>query len=156
VRVVLDTNIVISGLLWRGPPRQLLDTAREATITLYTSSVLLDELAKVFSREHLAPIIAANQATPAFLMRRYAMLAQLVFPVPIARVVPKDIDDDAVIACAIAAHADLIISGDMQFLGLTNELKGQRCRLSRRYQRECNHLWTHHYRVTSLAHPFGC
>lgn len=118
MRVVLDTNIVVSGLLWKGSPRQVLDAAREATLTVYTSSVLLEELAEVFSRAHLAPVIAANQATPAFLMQRYAMLAQLVFPAPIARIVPKDIDDDAVIACAIAAHAGLIVTGDKHLLDL--------------------------------------
>ena len=47
VRVVLDTNIVVSGLLWKAAPRQVLDAARELRITLYTSSVLLDELAEV-------------------------------------------------------------------------------------------------------------
>lgn len=118
VRAVLDTNVVVSGLLWKGSPRQVLDAARAAAITLYTSSVLLDELAEVFSREHLARVIANNQTTPAFLMQRYAMLAQVVSPAQTARVVAKDIDDDAVIACALAAQADLIVSGDAHLLNL--------------------------------------
>jgi uncharacterized protein len=118
VRVVLDTNIVVSGLLWKAAPRQVLDVAREQRITLYTSSVLLDELAEVLSREHLASVIAANQASPAFLMQRYAMLAQLVIPASIGRVVPKDIDDDAIIACALGADAEFIVSGDAHLLNL--------------------------------------
>jgi putative PIN family toxin of toxin-antitoxin system len=118
VRVVLDTNIVVSGLLWRGTPRRVLDAARDGAVTAYTSSVLLDELADVFTRRHLAPIIATNRTTPAFLMQRYAMLAELVFPQPIARTVPKDVDDDVVVACAIAARADLIVSGDGDLLEL--------------------------------------
>jgi hypothetical protein len=63
-----------------GRPRQVLDAARAKRITLHTSSTLLDELAEVLSRPHLAAVIAANQASPAFLMQRYAMLAQLVIP----------------------------------------------------------------------------
>ena len=51
-------------------------------------------------------------------MQRYAMLAQLVIPAQTARVVAKDIDDDAVIACALAAQADLIVSGDAHLLNL--------------------------------------
>jgi putative PIN family toxin of toxin-antitoxin system len=109
---------VVSGLLWRAAPRQVLDAARNKRLTLHTSSVLLDELAEVLSRPHLASVIAANHASPAFLMQRYAMLAQLVIPAQIARVVPKDIDDDAVIACALAAQADLIVSGDAHLLNL--------------------------------------
>jgi uncharacterized protein len=53
VRVVLDTNIVISGLLWRGSPRRVLDVARDGIIELYTSSALLEELKAVLSREKL-------------------------------------------------------------------------------------------------------
>ena len=118
MRAVLDTNVVVSGLLWRAAPRQVLDAARDKRLSLHTSSVLLDELADVLSRPHLARAIAANHASPAFLMQRYAMLAQLMIPAQIARVVPADIDDDAVLACALAAQADLIISGNAHLLNL--------------------------------------
>ena len=118
MRVALDTNIVVSGLLWKAAPRHVLDAAREQHITLYTSGVLLEKLAEVLSREHLASAIAANQASPAFLMQRYAMLAQLVIPASIGRVVAKDIDDDAIIACALGADAALIVSGDAHPLNL--------------------------------------
>jgi putative PIN family toxin of toxin-antitoxin system len=104
--------------LWRAAPRQVLDAARDKRITVHTSSVLLDELAEVLSRPHLASVIAANRTSPEFLMQRYAMLAQLVIPAQTARVVPDDIDDDAVIACALAAQADLIVSGDAHLLNL--------------------------------------
>jgi predicted nucleic acid-binding protein len=80
--------------------------------------VLLDELADVFTRPHLAPIIAANNTTPAFLMQRCAMLAQFVVPAEVGRVVVQDIDDDAVVACALGAGADLIVSGDPHLLNL--------------------------------------
>jgi putative PIN family toxin of toxin-antitoxin system len=118
VRVVLDTNVVVSGLLWKASPRQVLEAARDKRITLYTTSVLLDELADVLSRPHLVSVIAANHASPPFLMRRYAMLTQLVSPAQTARVVAADRDDDAVIACALAAHADWIVSGDAHLLNL--------------------------------------
>ena len=55
---------------------------------------------------------------PAFLMRRYAMLTQVITPAHITRVVPKDADDDAVLACALAAQADWIVSGDKHLLNL--------------------------------------
>ena len=120
VRAVLDTNIVVSGLLWRAAPRHVLDAARDRRVTLHTSSVLLDELAEVLSRSHLAAVLTANRVSPAFLMQRYAMLAHLVIPAQTARVVEKDIDDDAVIACAPAARADFIVSGDAHLLNLKN------------------------------------
>jgi len=91
----------------------VLDAARDKRITLHTSSVLLDELAEVLSRPHLASVIDANRTSPEFLMQRYAMLAQLVIPAQTARVVPDDIDDDALAFAAyikrgIAKFANLV------------------------------------------------
>src|SRR6266571_5322928 len=54
VHVVADTNTVVSGLLWYGPPRQVLDAARTGTITLSTSAPLLAELAEVLQRPKFA------------------------------------------------------------------------------------------------------
>ena len=55
MRLVLDTNVVLSGLLWRSHPRHLLDLAKEGTVSLYTSSVLLDELFEDAARVFLDP-----------------------------------------------------------------------------------------------------
>jgi len=118
VRVVLDTNVVVSGLIWRNAPRQILDAARERRITLCTSSVLLAELAEVLDRGHLAAAITAGHASPEFLMRRYALLAMRVVPAEINPTVIADPDDDAVLACALAAQVDLIVSGDPHLLNL--------------------------------------
>ncbi len=111
-----------------GFPTRLRAASRLATIsTLFnvsklmgrdTSSVLPDELAEVLARAHLVPVITANRSSPELLMRQYAMLAQVVIPAQINRVVEKDVDDDAVIACALAAQADWIVSGDAHLLNL--------------------------------------
>ena len=50
MRIVADTNTLLSGLFWQGPPRRLLDLARARSITLCTSSTLLAELAEVIGR----------------------------------------------------------------------------------------------------------
>jgi len=120
VRLVLDTNVVLSGLLWRSHPRRLLDRARRKEIALYTSATLLDELADVLAREQFAPMLASQQTTPALLMRGYAMLVTRVTPLDIERVVARDPDDDEVLACAHAAHVDMIVSGDKHLLDLKN------------------------------------
>ena len=54
MRIVADTNTVLSGLLWQGPPRRLLDLARERKVSLYTSVTLLAELAEVIARDKFA------------------------------------------------------------------------------------------------------
>ncbi len=117
MRLVLDTNIIISGLLWGGTPRQLLELGRDGQATLFTSSMLLNELIDVLERKKFASILSSQSITPTFLMQRYGMLAKLVKPLPIERTV-RDIDDDIVLATALAAKADIIATGDHDLLVL--------------------------------------
>jgi putative PIN family toxin of toxin-antitoxin system len=60
VRLVADTNTVVSGLLWQGPPRQLLDAAFARRLRLYTSAALLAELAEALGRAKFARKVAAS------------------------------------------------------------------------------------------------
>ena len=118
VHVVADTNTVVSGLLWYGNPRQVLDAARTGVITLSTSASLLAELAEVLQRPKFAQRLARANVTPYTLVFGYAALARLVVPVPIEPVVEADPDDDAVLACAVAARAEVIVSGDSDLLAV--------------------------------------
>ena len=58
MRVVADTNIIVSGLLWHGLPRQILDAARDNVITLFSGIPLLAELEEVLQREKFASRLA--------------------------------------------------------------------------------------------------
>ena len=118
MHVVADTNTIVSGLLWYGPPRQVLDTARMGTMTLFTSASLLAELADVLQRPKFAQRLARANVTPHTLVFGYAALAGLVVPASIEPVIKADPDDDAVLACAVAAHAEVIVSGDRELLAL--------------------------------------
>ena len=120
MRAVADTNIVVSGLLWHGPSRRLLDAAWEGAFELFTSAALLAELEDVLGREKFLKRLADAQLRPQDLVTGYAALATVVQPGPIAPVVLRDPDDDAVIACAVAAAATTIISGDADLLTLKN------------------------------------
>ena len=118
MRVVADTNIVVSGLLWRGNPRLALDAAREGVIDLFTSAVLLTELEDVLSREKFTERLASAGVTPPELVLGYAALALVIEPAVIEPVIIADPDDDAVLACAVAAESEAIVSGDGHLLGL--------------------------------------
>lgn len=86
MRLVLDTNTAISGLLWHGIPGRLIDAAQAKSISLYTSAPLLGELRGVLARGKSA--------------------------------IARDPADDVVLATALAAQADLIVSGDADVLNL--------------------------------------
>ncbi len=118
MRVVADTNVVVSGLLWRGNPRRVLDAARDGIIELFTSPVLLEELEDVLKREKFAVRLENAGVSVAELIEGYAALATVTDAAPIAPIVIRDPDDDAVLACAIASEAEIIASGDDDLLSL--------------------------------------
>ena len=119
MRIVADTNTVLSGLLWQGTPRRLLDLARERKITLYTSMLLVAELAEVLARDKFAERLGAARVSAIELVQDYARLAETVTPeaLPVP-VIARDPDDDHVLACALCAKAQLIVSGDSHLLDL--------------------------------------
>jgi putative PIN family toxin of toxin-antitoxin system len=120
MQVVADTNTVVSGLLWHGAPRQVLDAARAGIIELFTSAVLLVELEDVLHRKKFAQRLALAGLTPRELVEGYAALATLIEPTTMSSVVVADPDDDAVLACAVAARAEVIVSGDSHLRNLKN------------------------------------
>jgi len=118
MRLVLDTNVLVSAFLWQGVPGRLIELATEQEIQLLTSRVLLDELADVLPRKKLAKKVAATGLTAAQIVLNYRRLAQRVTARKLPQRVSRDADDDHVLACAIAAQADLIVSGDEHLLSL--------------------------------------
>jgi putative PIN family toxin of toxin-antitoxin system len=118
VRLVLDTNIAVSALLWRGTPSRLVALANEGRCRLYTSVALLDELADVLSRKKLARAVVRTGSTASQLHSDYKRLANRVRSDALPERVARDADDDAVLACALAARAELIVSGDVHLLEL--------------------------------------
>jgi len=118
VRLVLDTNVVVSALVWGGRPYKLLQAATEGDIELFTSPALIDELRRVLARERLASRLAEQRTSVQRMIELYGELAISVSPLSTPRAVPRDKDDDQVIAAAIAANADLVVSGDADLVSL--------------------------------------
>jgi putative PIN family toxin of toxin-antitoxin system len=80
VRVIADTNTAVSGLLWHGAPREVLDAARAGHIRLCTSEELLAELLDVLQRPKFAQRLDLAGVAAQELVDGYAALAELVAP----------------------------------------------------------------------------
>ena len=119
IRAVLDTNVLVSGLLSKqGPPHQVLDAWLEGHYTLVTSLYLVDELIHVLSYPRIANRfrLAEREITDilaALLSQAEITPGQLHLPGA-----TRDPKDDAVVACAIEGGADYIVSGDQDLLVL--------------------------------------
>lgn len=118
MRIVLDTNVVVSALIWGGTPYRLIQAAADGDIELCTSPALLIELRDVLGRAHLASRLARQRSSIEQALGFYGELAISVSPLTTLRVVPGDADDDHVIAAALAARADLVVSGDRHLLSM--------------------------------------
>lgn len=107
----------MSGLLWSGTPHHLLAAiGQRSSIQLCSNSVLLEELRDVLTRPSAPKRLALIGKTAHQVLADYVHAIELVEPASVPRVVPLDADDDQVIAAAVAAHADLIVSGDRKHL----------------------------------------
>ena len=118
MRVVLDTNTVVSGFLWGEAPRALIDAAMDERIELFTCAALIEELAGILPRQKFAQRLAEKQLSIPALIERYSALAEIVEPASLSGPVSPDLDDDVVLATALAAHAELIVSRDKHLRNL--------------------------------------
>jgi len=91
VRVVLDTNTLVSGIISSGgPPRRLLDGARMQAFESYSSAILLAELLDVLSRDKFARRLQVAGLTPQGIVVDLRRLVNLVDPADVPRVIPAD------------------------------------------------------------------
>ena len=113
IRVVVDTNVYISAVMFGGLPGALLDLILLRSFDTFISSVLLDELDE---KLRLKFKVSPNDA--AVIRDRINEVAKLVKPGEPLRIIADDPDDDRVLECAVAGKADYIITGDKHLLAL--------------------------------------
>jgi uncharacterized protein len=118
VRLVLDTNTALSGLLWDGPPGRLIHAAGGGEIEIVSSVALLTELRDVLGREKFVRRLTQRGFTVARVFADYVALVSIVAPALITPTILRDPADDAVLGVAIGAGVDLIVSGDAHLLNL--------------------------------------
>ena len=110
MRIVLDTNILVSALIFQaGPPGQVLAEVKRGRLTLITSVFQIAEVRRVLSRPHLRRVVAPDAAQD--LMANIEAVGEVVGDLPDVTASP-DPDDNLILATAIAGRADRIVSGD--------------------------------------------
>ena len=114
LRIVLDSNVIISGFLFGRPPARLLELALAGSVRCFTSLPILDEVREVLLRPKFG--LSPDQAMR--FVEALHDLCELVTPEERVQAVAADPDDDAVLECALAAKANMIVSGDSHLLKL--------------------------------------
>lgn len=118
LKAVLDTNMLISGILWRGIPFQLLKWAEEGRLRIYTSLEILDEVYRVLHYPKFEQYIDKQKASSRELFAKIASLCTIIQVEQVVSGVCSDTDDEKFLSCALAANVEVLVSGDKHLLEL--------------------------------------
>ncbi len=115
MKLVVDTNVVVSGIFFSGPPYQILNAWRHGKIKLVLSPEIFSEYQRVAEK-------LSNQFEEVDLSAWLELLlanSSIVESAPLKESVCEDPDDDKFLACALASDATFIISGDKHLLDIS-------------------------------------
>lgn len=112
LKIVMDTNVFVSGVFFSGPPYQILQAWQAGHFEIVVSQEILDEykrVGEILAEEH--PKVDLNPVLTLFIEN-----AKVYKPVKLKERICEDPDDDKFFACAIASKSKIIISGDKHLL----------------------------------------
>ena len=114
MRIVIDTNVLVSGIFWSGNPHKILKLWVEEKFHLLVSNVILKEYARVINE------LSQEQNQPTLGDKWITFITQnaLVIEAPKVFHECRDPDDNKFIDCAIAGQASFLISGDKDLLDI--------------------------------------
>jgi len=115
LRIILDTNVLISGIFFSGPPYQILQAWRDGNISIILSQEIFDEYRRV--AETLSSQF--NEISIDDILNLIAINADFFQPIELSQSICDDPDDDKFIACAIASNVKVIVTGDKHLLKVT-------------------------------------
>ncbi len=113
-RIVLDTNVLISAIVFGGKPRQILDSILSGLVDCSLSSAILNEIKEVLQR----PKFGFSSEICLHIIEELHAACELCEPVKKIDVIKSDPDDNRILECAEAAKAQFIVSGDPHLLDL--------------------------------------
>ncbi|MDZ8027050.1 MAG: putative toxin-antitoxin system toxin component, PIN family [Nostoc sp. DedQUE11] len=118
MRVVLDVNVWVSGLLWRGVPGIIFDLAAANKITIYTSEPILADVEEILGRKKFQSKINALNTSVKELLSTVKQLSHscIITSVEVSQLL--DPDDTVILATALSANAKAIVTGDLDLLVL--------------------------------------
>ncbi len=119
MRVVLDTNAIVSGLNFPGNERLVLELALRGRFELFLSPFILEEVAEVLGRK-----FAWDERSSAQAPRALGGAATVIEPWRLAETIEGDHADNRILECAVEASADYLVTGDRRHLLLIEGHQG--------------------------------
>lgn len=114
-QVVLDTNVFISALFWKGNPNEILRKCYAKELKLLTSEEILGEIARILTRERKFELTKGEITKHIDIIKSNS---ELLMPKIRVNEITEDPADNKFLECAVAGKADYIVSGDRHLLNL--------------------------------------
>jgi len=118
MKVVIDTSVWVSGLLWRGTPNQILQKVRQGILQALVMKPLLNEIARTLTYPKLQGKLQQLHETPDTLLIVVQELTQPCVPVRLIEPGLRDLEDLVVLEAAVGGEAEGIVTGDHDLLVL--------------------------------------
>ena len=128
MRVVLDTNVIVSGLNFPGNERMVLELALRGRYEFYLSVFILEEVAGVLTGK-----FGWDQEPTVQAIRVLENAAAIIEPPPLPEVIEGGHADNRILECTVAANADYLVTGDRRHLLPLEEHHGARLVNAPRY-----------------------
>lgn len=117
-RVVLDTKVWASAVVWGGRPARIVHLAEKGRIQILTSPDVLGEISRVLEYPRLKTILDGANARKDTVLTKIAEISHVVESRHSTRLIKEDPSDNRILDCAIEGKADYMISGDRHLLQL--------------------------------------
>lgn len=116
MRIIVDTNVLMSAIFFGGTPARILQAWREATVVLIMSPEIIDEYVRVAERLSARYQGVAVRRILALIVQN----AEVVHGSPLPVAVCEDPDDDKFLARADPANVEVIVSGDKKLRAVSD------------------------------------
>jgi uncharacterized protein len=123
MRIVLDTNVWLSAILWGGVPGQILEQIERGALQVIGSEAILDELRRTLDRPKLQKRLTQLELEADAVLLAIRQVMIVVSPVSIEVPNLRDPKDAIIVAAAVAGDANVIVTGDQDLLVL-GEVEG--------------------------------
>jgi putative PIN family toxin of toxin-antitoxin system len=114
MKIVLDTNILVSAAIRGGKPFQLLKKGESGEVRIVLSDPIISEFEDVLSE----PRIGFDKYEVNTISKKISTFCKIINPKIKLKVITDDPDDDRILECAVSCGADYVVSGDKHLLNL--------------------------------------
>lgn len=118
MNVVVDTNVLISGILWEGISNRIISLIEDEKLNLCMTTEILQELYDVLRREKFTTRLQVRNVSPIQIITSLKILAEFFFPTEKIHVIKEDPSDNMFLDCARVSGSKYIISRDRHLLNL--------------------------------------